>query len=553
MQNIRKPKEILDEIIKKRGIEDIRSFLNPQISDIPSFKKLYNAKAAAQKIIDAVNAGKRIYIHGDYDCDGVCSTAILFDFLYFDLAKFLSKKIDVKPYIPDRVDEGYGLSETSINAMIEDGAKLIITVDCGIRDRERIEKYLSDDLDVIVTDHHQPPEKFGRPKYTIVHQMYPSHAYPYEKICGAAVAFLLVQNIKELVGMKCEIKENTKGLDLLALATVTDMMPLLDVNRVFVTYGLKQIQKNSRLGITALSRLSSVEIEKLDSYHLGFVIGPRINAAGRIGKTMDALKLVLAKNEKTAIEYSSKLFNLNVLRQENTQEILLQVETLLPDYKDDSLIFIHGEGWHEGVIGLAAAKLFERFNKPVVITTLNAGIVKGSARSFAAFNITSAIEQFSEHLTKYGGHAQAAGFSTTPEQLDEFRKKLVDFANKNISPDLLVRHLDIDAQLYPKEVSLELFNELEKLKPFGYGNNKPLIEIKDLEIVKIQELSNGKHLKLNLKQGEKEIIGMIFYIKEDNKTDLKEGNTISIIGNLNTNEWNGNIQIQVIIKEWDIP
>lgn len=534
------------EIIKKRNIKDVEKFLNPSLKNIPSFAKLFDSKTAAKKIIKYAKEGKKIFIHGDYDADGICATAILWEYLFYDLSKTLEKKIDVVPYIPDRVDQGYGLSESSLNSMIEQGAQVIITVDCGIRDRERIEKYISKELDIIVTDHHQPSADIIDAKYTIVHPMFPNKQYPHQEICGSLVSLLLTLALAKEVGKKGDTNKETKGLDLAALATVTDMMPLLGINRDIVVFGLKQLQKNSRLGVTALTRLSSTKLEELDSYHLGFVIGPRINAAGRIGKAIDALKLILSPNEKTAVEYSSILYNLNTLRQTNTTEILEQIEAVLPQYESDSLIFIHGQGWHEGVIGLAASKIFERFHKPVVITTLNGNEIKGSARSISSFNITFAIEKFSKHLTKYGGHAQAAGFSTTPEQLDEFRKKLVAFANKNITSDLLEHEIDIDVQIPAWEIDLELIEQIDLLKPFGYGNPKPMVKVVDLKILKVIFLSNRKHLKLLCENN----ISLMFFNIEKQELKFEEGEIIEAVGNLNINEWNGKKEIQLQVKEW---
>lgn len=537
---------VVERIAKARGIEDVEKFLNPSVKDIPPFTKLFNSKGAAKKIVRAVKEGKKIFVHGDYDADGVCATAILWEFLFFDLAKHLGIKVDATPYIPDRVDEGYGLSEQSIKAIKDLGAHLLISVDCGIRDRDRIEKNISKEFDVIVTDHHEVPKKIKSAKYTIVHQLFPEHEYPYPKVCAAYISFLLVCAIKKEIGMEYKITSDTKGLDLVAIATVTDMMPLFDANRVVVAFGLLQLRRNSRIGITAISRLAEIDINKLDSYHLGFVIGPRINAAGRIGKAMDALRLVLARNQKSALEYSSTLFNRNLQRQASTTEILLQVEALLPEFENEKIIFISGQGWHEGVIGIAAGKLYERFGKPIVITTFNGKEIKGSARSTPTFNITSAIEKYSEHLTKYGGHTQAAGFTTNPEHLDEFRKKLVAFANKNISIDVLEQHIDIDLKIEETEITKDTYNDIEKFQPFGYEHPRPIIQIEKVVVKNNYVLSNGKHLKV---LSDKNVTYLLFNADEDVKK-IKNNDVIDVVGNISINSWNGKEDIQFQVKEW---
>ncbi len=540
-------------LLSNRGVKpkDVLNFLEPKLEDIPSWKKLYNAKKAAKQILKAVKEDKVIYIHGDFDVDGISATAILWEFIYHDLASFLGKKINVMPYIPDRVDEGYGLSETSVNTMIDKGAQLIITVDCGVRDREIVEKYTKEKgIEFIITDHHQPPEDIKDVKYTIVHQMFPENEYPEQTICGSAVAWLLVQGIKEIAGIETAITETTQGLDLVGLATVTDMMPLVGINRIFVKYGLVQMQSRNRLGLKAIVDLADVKGGELDSYHLGFVIGPRINAAGRIGSAMDALRLLVSKDKGQINELASKLHNLNVQRQETTKELIGLSNAQVRAQVNNMLLFVVGENWHEGVIGLVAGRLTEQSGKPSVVVTHNEnGTVKGSARSVVGFNITHALEAHSELLERYGGHAQAAGFSLKYENLEKFQEKLIKYANDNISLDLLDNDLYIDLLLELQNIDEALFNSLQLLKPFGYGNTKPVVEVNRVEVMEKFEMSNGKHLKLKLIQGETVMSAVMFGCEED-IAKLNVGDILDIVGYLSLNEWEGHKEMQLQLKEW---
>jgi single-stranded-DNA-specific exonuclease len=541
--------EVVANLLHSRGVtpEKTQEFLSPSLDQIPSYKKLYNSPKAAKQILSAVNEGKRIYIHGDFDVDGVCATAILWEFLYKELSKKLGKKADVLPYIPKRVDEGYGLSKSSVEAMSKDGAQLIITVDCGIRDRELIEQYK--DLEFIITDHHQPPDDIKSAKYTIVHQMYPGKEFPEEKICGSAVAFLLVQALRDEAGMEHEIAPETPGLDLVGLATVTDMMPLVGMNRVSVKFGIEQMKKGERLGMKYLAQTASIDLETLDSYHFGFVIGPRINAAGRIGDAMDALRLLVSEDKAQISILAAKLHNLNALRQEKTGTIITEALLSVDQMATDMLVFLSGKDWDEGIIGLVAGRMFEKFRRPVVVVTEINGEMRGSARSPVYFNITNAIELHSEHLLKYGGHAQAAGFNVKEGELEKFREKLVKFANENITPDMLSNDLEVDISLSLEDIDKELFDEIEKLKPFGYGNRKPLISLENLTIEDVFEMSGGKHAKLKVSDMEESMTAVLFNCDEDIK-EFEVGRQISLVGSLDVNHWNGSSELQFQVKGW---
>jgi len=541
---------LVQYILELRGVDNEEEFLKPDLKSIADFYSLYDSKNGAKAIINAVKKKKKIVIHGDYDADGICATSILWEFLYKDLAKFLDIRIDVLPYIPSRVDQGYGLTESSVEDCINLGAEMIISVDCGVRDKELINKYIKKKLTFVITDHHQPPEDILEDlSYPLVHQRYPKHAYSDVEVCGAYVVFLLIQAIKSEVGMDMEITPETKGLDLVALATVTDIMELKLENRIVVKYGLEQIKKRKRKGLNALIEKAQVDITKLDTYHLGFVIGPRINAAGRIGTAIDSVKLLVSNNSKTCNELSSKLNNLNFERQKMTGEALSEAKEIVDD--SQNVICILGSNWHEGIVGLIAGKLNVEFNKPVLVATDSNGEIKGSARSIKGFNVTDALEKCQKYLERFGGHEMAGGFTVKNGEWDKFKQCITKFANKEISKDMLIPILNIDLFLSSNDVSLELVNILKQLEPFGYGNRKPVIGLKDLVVIGKQVMGKMQnHMKLICKGDREELITIVMFRCEEDIQEINVDDVIDIVGSIGVNSWNGNDSIQIIAKEW---
>ncbi len=548
--NIDNVDTLLDTILKDREVEDIKEYLNPNIEDLPSYKKLHNTSKAINEIQKSIEINEKIYIHGDFDVDGISATALLWKFLYVDLAKHIDKKIDVLPYIPDRVDEGYGLSRSSLDSMINGGAKLIITVDCGVRDRVIIEEYLEkNDINIIITDHHQPPEDIVDVKYTVVHQMFPKKEFPEQKICGSAVIYFLIQGLRDKYKME---RDPMYGIDLVGLSTVSDMMPVLGMNRIFVKYAIEQIREGKRKGLRKLINIAGINEKEFESYHMGFVIGPRINAAGRIGNATDALKLMVSTDEKVTNELSAKLNNLNVLRQENTKEVLDEAFKQYEDQKDNNIFIAVGDNWHEGIVGLVAGKIFEKIGKPtIVITKAQSGEVRGSARSILDFNITKALEKHKKYLDKYGGHAQAAGFTVKEAKLEEFVSSLTKYANKNIDSDMLNRDLVIDISLDLKDINIQTYEILEQLKPFGYGNNKPLIAIMNVKVLDKYPMKGDQHMKLKIGDENNTISAVMFNCNEDINI-INVGDYINICGYIDTNTWHNTTSIQLQIKEYSM-
>lgn len=545
----KKTTDVVDHILKVRKIEEEEKYLKPQLEDIPSFKKLYDSKSATKLILKHIENGSKIVIHGDYDADGICATSLIWDFLYRNVSKFLKKKIDVLPYIPDRIEQGYGLTRDSLNDLVDLGAKLVITVDCGVRDKELINEFKKEKgLDFVITDHHQPPKDILKDlEYPLVHQMYPEKEYPSKEICGTAVIYLLVQSLMDSLKME---NDPLFGLDLVALSTVTDIMPLLDVNRILVKLGLEEIRKSKRLGLRMLALRAGIEPKDIDTYHLGYVIGPRINAAGRIGSPMEAVRLLVSTDENQCKEISNLLENTNFDRQRMTSEILTKAKDLVKD-TEDNMLFVLGEDWHEGIIGLVAGKLQEEYYKPVIVATNNDGVIKGSARSIKGFNITKSLEKFNKYLERYGGHELAAGFTAKADTIESFVKDIVKYANEKITKEQLIPKLNVELFLDTEDITVDLVKQLKLLEPLGFGNPKPFVFLKELEVKKKQIIGkDGNHMKLFVKGSGVDYLTLLLFGCNEDVELLNENDRIDVVGYPDINVWNGNESMQFNVKEW---
>jgi len=552
------PKEKIDDgdiagyVISKRGF-DKEVFLNPSLDDIPSFKYMHDSKSAGRIIAEAVKEGKKIVIHGDFDADGICAVSILWEFLYKEVSKKLGIDVDVLPYIPSRVDQGYGLTESSLNDVIELGAQLVVSVDCGVRDRELVNRYRKEKgLEFVITDHHQPPDYLNDTlEYPLVHPMYPGHEYPFKNVCGAYVAFLLVQAIKHELKMDENISANTRGLDLVALATVTDLMPLVEVNRTVVKYGIEQIVKGERVGLNELIKVSGLNLSDIDSYHLGYILGPRINAAGRIGSPIDAVKLLVSDNSQVCARIADILNETNFERQYMTETGFNEAVNIIGESTNEKILFVASEDWHEGIVGLIAGKLNEKYHRPTLVGKRNGEGIKGSARSIHGFNITEALSKCEKFLDRYGGHELAAGFTIKQGEEKEFSECIKKVAEDMITDDMLVKNLNIDLLLGSESINRELINELDKLKPFGYGNSKPLIALTNLIVLKKSIMGKlGNHMKLVCKGDGIDLITLVFFNCNGDSEEINVNDSIDVVGDVGINSWNGHEEVQFLVKEW---
>jgi single-stranded-DNA-specific exonuclease len=369
------------------------------------------------------------------------------------------------------------------------------------------------------------------------------------QICAAAVSFKLVQALSKQKNFDPE-----KYLQFVALATVCDVMPLVDENRIFVKLGLKMLEKTKNTGMKNLIQASDLDGRKLNSYHLGFVLGPRINAAGRMGDALDVVRLFAAQNKQNAHRLAAHLSKLNLERRGVTEQMYEQaLEQAISQDTDNKLIFVTEQDWHEGIIGLVAGKLSEKFHKPVICGTIINDVVTASARSIDSYNITEAISIHSEALIRFGGHSQAAGMSFRQEKLASLKKAMQEIANKAISGKDVDKIIKVDSEMHHDDLNLDLLEWLEKFEPFGFANPKPIFLFRDTQVVNFWKLGQEKeHIKFKLLLPNSQAIEAIVFHAGDNFEGISIGDTIDLIGQLDINEWKGHKRIQIKIEDFKI-
>lgn len=531
-----------------RGIktmQEAQAFFEPSEKQLHDPHLLHDMKKTVSLIESAINKEERIGIHGDFDVDGVSSTAILTDYL------LRKRRAKVTPYIPHRVDEGYGLSKESIDALLNKNVKLLITVDCGIKDIELIEYAKKHGLKVILSDHHEFDVSDGKPVLpdadAIVHPRHPQAKYPFGALAGASVAWKIVSAL--------DGKTHAKDyLELAALATVCDVMPLVDENRAIVKLGLKQMNKTQREGLRALISQAGLAEKALDTHHLGFVLGPRINAAGRLGSAIDALKLLLAQESYLATAMAEKLEKLNKERQTLTQQAFEEAEKQVKQVVEQPLLVVSSPDWQEGIIGLIAGKLTEKYHRPALALSISGKKTKGSARSIKGFNIVDALNVFSEHLESYGGHELAAGFSLDTANVKKLKKDLVKLGKKQLDGKALTKKIQVDSKISADQINLELTDYLNKFKPTGFGNPTPTYQIGTLTLLRFEPVGRDQdHLKFFLKDTKSnKTLDAIWFSASKKAFSLEHGSAVNVLANIDTNEWNGKTSIQLRIKDMKV-
>lgn len=533
-------KEIIEILFENRGLKtekEIEEFLAPtdpftlKPKDFGINEKEVNK--AVKRIREAIKKKEGIIVYGDYDADGICATAILWETLYRQTSNVL-------PYIPERVGEGYGLNNASISRLKTQNPNLglIITVDHGITAAEKIKFAKSLGIEVIVCDHHQ----FGEVKpdaIAIIHT---------DKVSAGAISWLLA---KELETSRT-LTEN--DLDLVAISTIADLEPLLGLNRSLVKFGLKTLNETKRCGLLAVCEEAGIEKGKIGTYEVGFIIAPRINAMGRMEHALESLRLICTPKAQQAKTLASKLGTTNKERQLLTEETVNHArESVLKTNGKNlkKLLFIAHDSYQEGVIGLAAGKLAEEFYRPAVVVARGEKYSKASARSITGFNIIEAIRKFSDLLIEAGGHPMAAGFTIETEKLPLLKSKLEALAEKELDKDKLTKTLKIDCLLPIELVTEDLFQKTRQLEPFGMGNPEPVFYSENLVILESRTVgSTSRHLKLKLKDPKTgftiEAIGFGF---GSLSSKLSFENPIDVAYNLQLNQWNGNRRLEIKIKD----
>jgi len=539
---------VISELLKIRGIDNAKKaekYLHPKLSDLPDIYLLPNLKKAAKQILKALKNKEKIVIYGDYDVDGISSSAILFDFIYRKL------KGNVTPYIPNRFDEGYGLNDKALESIFDGGAKLLITVDCGIRDAKIVNKFAKKGLKIIISDHHSLPK--GKMGFTddviVVHPSLPKSKYPNKAICAANVAWKIVLAMCD--NIKVDFDPNSY-IDIVALATVCDVMPLLDENRIIVKFGLEKMKSTNNQGLANILLRNNLDLAKLDAYHLGFILGPRLNAAGRMEDALIALRFLTSYDQNTVMALGDKLEILNRERQALTAKYMQNAEIQAFEQigKGHKLLSIIGEEWSEGIIGLVAGKLSEKFHMPTISISVQKNSITGSARSINGFNITEAISNFQEMLERFGGHSQAAGFSVKSGMLEKFTKALQTFANKTIDSKKIEKELSIDLILSEDYLNLDFANKLDTLKPFGYGNTAPIFCVKNLKATKVVKMgSQQQHIKIFTMTPKGRMIEAVAFNRPELADLAIKYEKIDIACTIDINQWNNQESIQLNVKD----
>jgi single-stranded-DNA-specific exonuclease len=539
--------------IKSRSEVDI--FLEPDWSrdthDPFLFKQM---SEAVVRTFAALERGEVITIHGDYDADGVCGTAIVYSTLR-EICRALKFDVEkITTYIPHREREGYGLfPATSEHLRRHDKTDLLITVDCGISNTEAIALGRKLGFETIICDHHTVPENL--PEAIIIHPQVWCEAYPNKFLCGAGVAFkfasaLIIEARKR--GVNFSVGHEKWLLDLVAIATVTDIMPLVGENRVLETYGLLVLKKTRRLGLKKLFQAAGVKPEKIDSWTIGFQLGPRLNAAGRMDHADPAFRLLISEDEQEAGTLAAELHAANVLRQKRGEEIFQESLEQIGEPGEQKFLSAAAAGWSAGLVGLSAGKLCEKYCRPVVIVARDGDKFTGSGRSIPAFDIMKALNAAAPFLDRFGGHPQACGFSTTGEErYKQAIAAMTAAAEAELKSEDLIPEVFIDAVIGLSIVNWELEKEISRLAPFGEGNRQPIFGSRGLQIVGFETMGlEGKHLRLTVCDPAdgtiKKLVGFGF---GKIAPELRIGGVVDVAFEVGVNEWNGNRELQLRVVD----
>lgn len=532
--------KVIGKIIVNRHVvndEDVRIFITPTRDDFHNPFLFKGMDIAVDRIIKAINNKEKILIYGDYDVDGITSTTVLKKYL-------MDRGISVDTYIPNRLHEGYGLNKKAIDTIKERNIDLIITVDCGISAIEEVDYAVRLGMDIIVTDHHEVGEKLPN-ALAVIDAKRKDNTYPFRALAGVGVVFKLIQALS----IKLEIKpeEYLKYLDLVCVGTISDIVPLEGENRTIAKLGLMLIKVTRNLGLRELIKSSGYK--EIDSNTISFGVAPRINACGRMGHEEEALKLFLAEDLESATKITKELNEYNTLRQSTEKAIYEEaVQQIEKNHLDaNNSIVLGGKGWHHGVIGIVSSKVTDKYYKPSILLSFEDNIAKGSGRSVPGFDLYEGLAKCEDLLEKYGGHSMAVGLTIKKENLENFKERFEQIAKeKNIKE--LVPIIYIDDELKLKDINMDLVKSISILEPFGEANKVPLFLIRNLKIDSIRALSEGRHLKLTLRD-ENFVINAIGFELGYLAEEYRIGDRIDVVGTLEINSFNGFSSIQINMKD----
>ena len=530
-------------ILAQRGInnyERAKSFFRPKFNNLHDPFLMKDMEFATDRINRAINNEEKILIYGDYDVDGVTSTALLTTFLR-------QKTNNIFPYIPNRETEGYGVSVNGINEAIKKGISLIISIDCGIKALEEVEYAKSNNIDFIICDHHLPESQIPN-AIAVLDPKRDDCKYPFKELCGCGIGFKLIQALCLEWGMNTQQLINY--LDLVSLATVADQVPLCEENRIITYLGLKQINKNPRPGIKAL--LSDFKGDKISTSTLVFKVSPKVNAAGRMRHAALALELLMCEKLEDTINLSKQISSINAERREEdkktTEEALVQIK--LKEEESFSFTLVYNDNWHPGIIGIVASRLIEKYYRPTIVLTKRDQYYIGSARSIKGFDIYKALKKCSNLLEQFGGHKYAAGLKLHESKLELFKNEFEEFSNKNISEKQKIKTSIYDLEISLSELNFNFFKIIEQMGPFGPNNLKPIFCSRNC-ISTSQTRTVGKdnqHLQVYIKSKNKIYKGIAFG-RGDILNKINKSKGFDILYSIEQNSWNGNTELQLVIVD----
>jgi single-stranded-DNA-specific exonuclease len=537
--------EVVAKILAARGFKakEAEAFLYPDYdTHLHDPFLLTDMEPAVTRILEAVEKQQHVAVYGDYDIDGITASAVLIEGLR-------AQGLTAQSYIPDRFEEGYGINQAALAKLKEDGYDLVISVDCGITSVKEADWARQNGLDLIITDHHSVPPRIPE-AIAVINPKRKGDKYPFKDLAGVGVAFKLVQALQQRSGKPAAGQEKWL-LDLVALGTVCDVVDLVGENRVLVSFGLKVLRQTRRPGLRALASVGGVDIAKLDSGHLGFVLGPRMNAAGRLEHAARSLELVMTDDPERAVVIAGELDYLNQERRATQANVLAAADAMAATYADDPILVLADPEWNHGIVGIVASKLVEKWNKPTLVMQVMGDTTKGSARSTDGFNMVDGLRAVSQHLTKYGGHYYAAGYTLPTANLEAFRNDLNTYFAES-------GHLQSDRPVAEPEVMLTsltetdwyLLHHLDLMQPFGAGNPQPLLGISGLTLDRVDRMGGDRrHYRLQLADdhgGRGEAVG--FGLVE-RYPDLAAGQRVDLCLKLNKNEWQGRERLQLHLVE----
>lgn len=528
--------------------EEIHNFLNTSLDNIHSPLLLKDVDRAVERVLKAKENGEDIWIYGDYDVDGITSTSLC----YLALSEL---GISPKYYIPLR-DEGYGLNKEAMDYIKAQGGKVIITVDCGISAHPEIEYANSLGLDIIVTDHHEI-NNGNPPAYAVINPKREDNEFPYKYLAGVGTAFMLIYALFDKLGKKEDLY---KYLDIVAIGTVADIVPLLEENRIFTKFGMEQLNRSHWLGISMLIKkiFEDYQTRKFSTYDIGFIIAPIFNAAGRLEDAKRAVELFIEKDYRVCTEIINELLNNNSERKEIQETILERAIFKIENEKlfENSVLVVAEEGFHHGVIGIVASKILDRYYKPTIIMEIKPeeGIATASCRSIEGFNMIEALNSMKELFVKYGGHAGAAGFSIKIENIDEFSRRINEYAKKNIPESSLIKPVKLDITIPAYKISYDFIDKISLLEPFGFGNPSPLFALNNCEISGLRPIGKEKtHTMFNVKKDNLEIKNCVWFNSDDVFSEVASITHADIAFKLKLETYKDRYQYKMYVEDMQLP